>query len=205
MTQTMSRHTNRSGTARCGVRGERLPREFFARKAVAVARDLLGCRLVRELPAGPRIGRIVETEAYDGPGDRASHASRGRTPRNEVMFGPPGFTYVYLVYGIHHCLNLVTGPAGYPAAVLIRALEPVAGIERSTQGPGRLCRALDIDRTCDRLDVASGPLFVLPRDGPRPRIASTPRIGVDYAGAHARKPWRFLVVGGSWVSKRPHR
>lgn len=182
-----------------------LERAFYERSTLRVARELIGCVLVHELDGQPRAGRIVETEAYDGTRDAASHAHRGRTPRNAPMFGPPGHAYVYLIYGIHHCLNLVTRREGYPAAVLIRALEPVAGIERSTQGPGRLCRALDIDRTCDRLDVASGPLFVLPRDGPRPRIASSPRIGVDYAGAHARKPWRFLVVGSSWVSKRPHR
>jgi DNA-3-methyladenine glycosylase len=183
-----------------------LGREFFARGTLEVARDLLGCVLVHELDSEVRAGIIVETEAYDGPEDRASHASRRRTPRNEVMFGPPGHIYVYLIYGMYHCLNFVTGPEGYPAAVLIRALEPLEGVDSSTQGPGRLCRAMGIDLGNNLEDATRGPLFVAPR-GLREdeRIVTSPRIGVDYAGDWTTKPYRFSVDGNRWVSRRPAR
>jgi len=181
-----------------------LPRDFYGRPTARVARDLLGCLLVTLRGGRERAGVIVETEAYDGFEDRASHASRRRTARNDVMFGPPGHAYVYLVYGMHHCLNFVTMEEGYPAAVLIRALEPVFGIELPTSGPGRLCRAMGIDLRLNRADVTGPPIYVV--GGRRPRgIDVTPRIGVDYAGDWAAAPLRFLVRGNRFVSRAPGR
>ena len=182
-----------------------LKRDFFNRNTLTVAKDLLGCMLVHDMGEERRVGRIVETEAYDGPEDRASHASGRRTARNDVMFGPPGFTYVYLIYGMYHCVNLVTGPVDYPAAVLIRALEPVSGIRESTQGPGRLSRAMGITLERNRLDATLGPLFVSAASESPVAIASSARIGVDYAGAWASKPYRFFVPDSKWVSKIPSR
>jgi len=176
-----------------------LSRDFYARDTLEVARDLIGCRLVHQLEGSVRSGVIVETEAYHGRDDRASHAWRGVTPRTEVMFGPPGHAYVYLVYGIHHCVNLVTMEEGFPAAVLIRALEPDPDMGPvNPSGPGRLCRVMGIDRRHDRLDVTRPPVTVLP-GAPRPVVA-TPRIGVDYAGDAARWPRRFLDPRSPWVS-----
>jgi DNA-3-methyladenine glycosylase len=147
----------------------------------------------------------VETEAYVGPDDLASHASRGRTARTEIMFGPPGRAYVYLVYGMHHCLNLVTEQEGYPAAVLVRALEPIGELPGPTSGPGRLCRALGIDRSLNGVDVTGpGPLRVVAGPPPDPgAVVATRRIGVDYAGDWAGRPWRFLVAGNPCVSRPP--
>ncbi len=178
----------------------RFSREFYARPARDVAIELLGARLVRRL--GPRrraVGRVVEVEAYVGPHDLACHASHGRTARTEVMFGPPGRAYVYFVYGMHHCLNVVTDPEGYPAAVLIRALEPLVGIEAATSGPGRLCRALGIDRSLNGADLRGDELFLEAGDRPV-RVRATPRIGVDYAGRWARRRLRFFDPDSRHVS-----
>jgi DNA-3-methyladenine glycosylase len=165
-----------------------------------VARDLLGCLLVHQSGRRAYVGRIVETEAYVGPEDLACHASKGRTGRTEVMFGPPGHAYVYLIYGMHDCLNVVTDPEGHPAAVLIRGIEPVAGIAGRTDGPGRLTRAMHIDRRHNGFDLCRPPLFVA-RGDRRPRqIAAGPRVGVDYAGPWAKRPWRFFEVGSPGVS-----
>lgn len=186
---------------------EPLRRPFYDRPTLTVARELLGCWLVHELPDGRREGRIVETEAYVGLEDLASHASRGRTPRTEIMFGPPGHAYVYVIYGMHHCLNVVTEATGYPAAVLIRALEPGLGVSLATNGPGRLCRALDIDRRHNGVDVVHGPLWI-ERRGPAvgaEDVATAPRVGVDYAGEWAVRPWRFLLADSRHVSVRPKR
>jgi DNA-3-methyladenine glycosylase len=181
--------------------GARLPRDFFERDTRTVARALLGKVLVHQDGRVRRSARIVETEAYHGPRDRASHARFGPTPRVAPMFGPPGRTYVYRVYGLHHCVNLVTGPEGFPAAVLIRAAEPLRGCLHDTRGPGNLCRALGIrsDRHSG-LDLADGPIWV--EDGPPPPggIARTPRIGVGYAGEWARRPWRFVVAGSRFAT-----
>lgn len=176
--------------------------DFFDRPTERVAIDLLGCFLVVKDGGPPRIGRIVETEAYDGFDDRASHASRGRTRRNEVMFGPAGHSYVYLIYGMHHCLNVVTREVDYPAAVLIRAVEPVAGIEGGTNGPGRLTRAMGIDRSHNLLDATRPPLYYSPRRGPAPAFAATPRIGVDYAGDWAKALRRFVIPDSPCLSRR---
>ena len=171
---------------------------FYDRPTLSVARDLIGCTLVHDLGGGDvRRGRIVETEAYTGRRDRASHAHRGPTARNGPMFGPPGRAYVYLIFGIHHCLNLVTREAGYPAAVLLRAAEsPVAG--QSASGPGRLTRTFRIDRSLDGASFLGAELFLEAGAPVSDRqVRRTARIGVDYAGAWAKKPWRFRLIQGA--------
>ena len=179
-----------------------LPREYFERPTLRVARSLIGRYLVRGGDDGLRAGRIVEVEAYVGPGDRASHASRGRTQRTDVMFGPAGVAYVYLIYGMHHCFNVVTEREGYPAAILIRAVHPVEGPSGGgvVNGPGRVCRFFGIDRTLNRLDLTLGRTLWIEDRGervPPSAITAAPRIGVDYAGAWAAKPWRFGLRGST--------
>lgn len=184
-----------------------LPRSFFARPTVEVARDLLGCRLHRTVDGEERVARVVETEAYCGTDDLACHASKGRTPRTAPMFGPAGHAYVYFIYGMHHCLNAVT-EGGRGAAVLFRAIEPLAGIPegRRTSGPGLLTRALSIDKALNEHDLTSGDgLWLEAGDGPVGPVETGPRIGVDYAGEWAGRPWRFWVAGSPWVSARPRR
>jgi DNA-3-methyladenine glycosylase len=191
----------------------RLSRSFYEQPTAEVARQLLGKYLVRIDAAGVRAGMILETEAYIGPDDKASHASRGRTVRTGIMFGPAGFAYVYLIYGMHHCLNVVTEREDYPAAVLIRAVEPTEGVElmqkqrplrdvsRLTNGPGKLCQAFGIDRRLNGLDLCGESLFIEARGGSLVDIAVTTRIGVDYAGAWKDKPWRFYIAGHPGVSR----
>lgn len=191
-------------------------RSWFDRPAQEVAQDLLGKRLAHASDQGTVAGRIVETEAYSGPEDRAAHSSRGRTARNAVMFGPPGYLYVYFIYGMHHCLNVVCGPGDKPEAVLIRAVaidegEELArrrrqasmGIaaERLAAGPGNVAAAFGIDRSLNGADLVKGPVYLT--DGPRPpRVVACPRIGVAYAGEWANLPWRFLVADDPHVSRR---
>ena len=149
------------------MRGHRrLPRAFFERSTLAVARSLIGVHLVHDDGTRLRRGRIVETEAYQGPRDLAAHSARGRTPRTEVMFGPPGHAYVYFIYGFWNCLNVVTGRPGVPHAVLLRALEPLDGLSARTWGPGLLCRALGIDRRLNGADLCGTALWLEP---PPPR------------------------------------
>jgi len=182
----------------------KLPRAFYARDTRVVARALLGKVLVHRDGGVLRAARIVETEAYHGPRDLASHARFGRTPRAGIMFGPPGFAYVYLIYGLSHCVNVVTGPEGFPAAVLVRAAEPIAACLHATRGPGNLCRALGIRRERDNgRDLTGDDLFVLDDGGGRPRIVAGPRVNVDHAGAWAARPWRFAIAGSPWVSRPP--
>ena len=183
----------------------KLSKDFFARDTVVVARELLGARLVRKGPGGRlRVGRIVETEAYRGPNDRASHSYRGLTQRNAVMFGPPGHAYVYMIYGFWFCLNFVTEPEGTACAVLLRAVEPLEGIDDKTWGPGLLCRAMDIDKQLNGVDLA-GDVLWLEEGSPVRRIGTSTRIGVDYAGRCAKRPWRFFDRDSDFVSsaKRP--
>jgi DNA-3-methyladenine glycosylase len=182
--------------------GSKLPRSFYARGTLVVARDLIGMHLVHMGTGRRQVGRIVETEAYQGPKDLAAHSARGRTARNEVMFGPPGHAYVYLIYGMWNCLNVVSNIAGVPHAVLIRGLEPIAGIDEGTHGPGLLCRALQIDRSMSGTDLAGEMLWIEKPAGAwrQPRIERATRIGVDYAGDWARKPWRFLDRDSPYVS-----
>ena len=191
----------------------KLPRSFYRQPTIEVARQLLGKYLVRKHPDGTTAGRIVESEAYIGPEDKACHASRGRTPRTEIMFGRAGYAYIYLIYGFHCMLNIVTEEEDFPAAVLIRAVEPVQGLSlmktrRGTQepralasGPGKLCKAFAIDRTLNGDDICGKTLYIEDRGDPAPNIVSTARIGVDYAGKWKHKPWRFLISGNEFVSK----
>ena len=198
-----------------------LSRAFYLRPTLVVARQLLGKILCHETPAGIAAGRIVEVEAYRGIRDRAAHTYGGRpTARNAAMWGPPGHAYVYFVYGMHHCVNVVTRAVGVPEAVLIRALEPVAGIElmrtrraaptappwRLCRGPGSLTRALGITRAEDASDLVQGRLRVLDAAAvPTRLIARTSRIGIAYAGIDAARPWRFAVRDHPAVSgpRRP--
>jgi DNA-3-methyladenine glycosylase len=180
----------------------KVPTDFFDRDTTRMARELLGLWVVRRVDGHVRVGRIVETEAYLGPHDLASHSSKGRTRRNQSMFGPPGHAYVYLIYGLHHCLNVVTGPEGHGAAVLLRALEPIHGIEGNTRGPGLLCRALAVDRSLDGVDLRGDTLFLAQPETREPiRVTRTPRVGVDYAGAWAKRLLRFHVRDNAWVSR----
>ncbi|MBZ4416284.1 DNA-3-methyladenine glycosylase [Myxococcus sp. RHSTA-1-4] len=183
-----------------------LQEAFYARPALTVARELLGTLLVVQEGGDRRVGRIVETEAYIGEHDLACHAAKGVTPRTEVMFGPPGRAYVYLIYGMHNCFNVVTDTAGVGAAVLIRAVEPVEGLpERErTDGPGRVCKALGITREHNRLELFSPGLHLLPGTPvPESRVARGPRIGVDYAGVWAAEPFRLWDRESQHVSRPP--
>lgn len=180
----------------------RLRRDFYDRDAAVVAQDLLGKCLVRVVAGVERAGRIVETEAYLGPHDLAAHSAKGLTPRTRSMFGPPGHAYVYLVYGMHHCMNVVTQPQGVASAVLLRALEPLERLEGRMQGPGLLCRAMGIDRRLDGHDLLSDDLFIADDGFPRKfAIVKRPRVGVDYAGHWARRLLRFYVKGNPYVSR----
>ena len=185
-----------------------LGREFYARETLVVARELLGKRLV-QVSEGERVsGRIIEVEAYIGEDDQASHARSGRTRRNASMYGPPGHAYVYFIYGMHYCLNAVTDRAGYPAAILIRALEPLEGIEimrqrrgrpddELTDGPAKLCQALDIDRAFDGLDLCGrGAALFIERDEQIAdrAVVSAPRIGISGDEEARSVPWRFYVA-----------
>jgi DNA-3-methyladenine glycosylase len=184
-----------------------LPAEFYARAAAEVARDLLGKVLVH----GPTAGRIVETEAYLGVEDKAAHASRGVTGRTRVLFGAPGHAYVYFIYGMYECLNLVAEPQGTAGCVLIRALEPLAGVDRMrtrrpgarkmedlASGPGKLTLAMGISRELYGADVTTGPLTVRAIDSEPPfEVSVTPRVGIRHC---AEWPLRFLITGNRFVS-----
>jgi len=180
-----------------------LERSFFARATLRVARELIGLHLVQQRGGLRQVARIVETEAYQGPQDLAAHSARGRTARTEIMFGPPGHAYVYLIYGFWHCLNVITAAEGKPHGVLIRAAEPIEGIANTTHGPGLLCRALDIDRSWTGLDICT-PEATLRIENPTlhrpPKVARSTRIGVDYAGPWAQKLWRFYDSRSPYVS-----
>jgi DNA-3-methyladenine glycosylase len=186
----------------------RLPEAFYARPALTVARDLLGTHLVVEEDGCRRVGRIVETEAYIGQEDLACHAAKGLTSRTEVMFGPPGRAYLYLIYGMHYCFNVVTDTEGVGAAVLIRAVEPLEGLPEGvrTDGPGRLCKALGLTLAHNRLELQSSRLY-LTEGTPvaEEHVARGPRIGVEYAGAWAREPFRLWVRDSEHVSRPASR
>lgn len=180
-----------------------LPRRFYNRKAITVAHELLGKLLVHRIHGETRAGRIVEVEAYLGPGDMAAHTARGETPRTRAMFGPPGHAYVYLVYGMHHCMNVVTEPEGVGTAVLLRALEPVANLALDTRGPGRLCKAMGIDLADYGHDLCGDTLFVAKPPRAQPfGIVERPRVGVDYAGEWADKLLRFYIEDNRFVSRK---
>ena len=182
---------------------QKLQRNFYDRDTRIVAQELLGKFLVHRSGGHDRIGKIVETEAYLGEHDLAAHSSKGLTARTRVMFGPPGFAYVYLIYGMHHCMNVVTERAGNGAAVLLRAVEPVKNLKGKTSGPGLLCRALAIDKDRNGHDLLSDDLFIaVPDAEERFTIIKRPRIGVDYAGSWARRLLRFYIKNNPHVSRR---
>jgi DNA-3-methyladenine glycosylase len=181
---------------------ERLPVQFYERDALTVARALVGTHLVH----GDKVARIVETEAYRGPTDLACHARAGITKRTRTLYGPPGRAYVFLIYGMYDCFNVVCFGEGKGHAVLVRAVEPVSGVPEGarTDGPGRLARALEITRAHDGVDLVrgegKGTLGIAPRSG-RPRIAVSARVGVAYAGEIAEAPWRFFDPTSKHVSR----
>ncbi len=196
--------------------GRPLPRRFYLQPTLRVARALLGKVLVHDTPEGTCAGRIFEVEAYLGPHDRAAHSFGGRrTARNEVMYGPPGHAYVYFIYGMHHCVNVVTQPRGVPQAVLVRAIEPLLGEDlmrarrrlpdapawRLCRGPGALCQALGITRAQNGADLGRSRLRIVDAPALLPRLVGrAPRIGIDYAGPWAGRAWRFFVYGHRAVS-----
>ena len=173
-----------------------LPKQFYARNTLEVAQELLGCFLVREYHGKVWRARITETEAYAGEDDLASHASRGRTPRTETMYGDPGRAYVYMIYGMYYCLNIVTEKKDFPAAVLIRSVKIEDIDHKKTNGPGKLCKFLKIDKKLNGWDMTKGEkLWIEARDSKMklPRIKKSKRIGVDYAKHCKEYLWRFSL------------
>ncbi|WP_412676454.1 DNA-3-methyladenine glycosylase [Aneurinibacillus migulanus] len=202
----------------------KLPRDFYNRDTLNVARDLLGKYLAYKIDGVVREGKIVEVEAYIGPEDKGAHTYNGRrTPRNEAMYGPPGFAYVYLIYGMYNCVNVVTNEAEKPEAVLIRALEPTCGVEQMsmarfgkselltsretislTNGPGKLCQALGITRTHNGYDLCGETLYITESSKPDEpfETVETTRINIDYAEEAALYPWRFYIKDNPFVSRK---
>lgn len=183
-----------------------LDRAWFERDALVLARALIGTSItVRSADQEDRVARIVETEAYRGPTDLACHAKVGITKRTRTMYGPSGHAYVFLIYGMYDCFNVVCFGEGKGHAVLVRAVEPVSGITLKTDGPGKLTRALGITRKDNDVDLTSDErIFISEREkNKRPKIEITPRVGVAYAGEWADKPWRFLDADSKSVSKPP--
>ena len=200
-----------------GSNSPKLSPPFFHQPTLKVAKELLGKFLIRKIGRKILAGMIVETEAYVGFHDQASHAHKGKTPRNAVMFGPGGFSYVYLIYGMYSCFNITTEEKNYPAAVLIRALEPIDGINLMKKfrgadevtnlcsGPGKLCQAFKITRELSGLDLTKSKNFWLEDRGliiKQKQIVKAPRIGVDYAGNYKDKLWRFYLKDNKFVSKK---
>lgn len=184
-------------------RDAKLPRSFYNRDTVQVARDLLGKHLVLLREGVERRGKIVEVEAYIGAHDLAAHSSKGITPRTKVMYGPPGHAYVYLIYGMHYCMNVVTEPEGNGAAVLLRAVEPIANVDGNTKGPGLLCRAMGIDKHLNGHDLLSDDFYVAePPHGESFSIIERPRIGVAYAKHWAAELLRFYIDGNPFISRK---
>lgn len=202
---------------------KKLNSKFYQQNTFQLAKALLGKYLVRKIGSKTLIAKIVETEAYYGHKDKASHASRGKTERTKVMFGQPGTAYIYQIYGMYFCLNIVTEPKDFPAAILIRALEPIEGIKYMqknrklkasafilrpsalTNGPSKLCQALKIDKKLNGEDlISSNQLYLAqnPKEIIIPsQIQSAKRIGIDYAGSYKHKPWRFYLKDNTFVSK----
>lgn len=192
-----------------------LPRSFYEGEVLDVARAMIGAVLVHRAPEGLSAARIVECEAYRGPEDKAAHSAGGRrTARTEAMFGPPGRVYMFRLYGMHWAFNAVTGAEGQPHAVLVRAVEPVAGVEamaarrglpassvQLTNGPGKLCAAMGLSGSAYGVDLCGATLFLAA--GPRGAVGRSPRINVDYAGEWAARPFRFYERGNRYVSVKP--
>lgn len=182
---------------------KKLPRKFFDRDTIEVAKDMLGKYLIHIIDGTEYIGKIVEVEAYLGPHDLAAHSTRGNTPRTKIMFGPPGYAYVYLIYGMYHCMNVVTEKEGNGAAILIRAIEPIKNISARTQGPGLLCKAMQITKAQNTHDLLSDTFFLADdeKDTSTYTIVKRPRIGVAYAKHWAKRLLRFYIKGNKFVSK----
>lgn len=190
----------------------KLPREFYLRDGLTVARELIGKKLVTNLRGDLTSGIIVETEAYMGAIDAAAHSYRGKTERTKIFYGAGGFVYVYLIYGMHICTNVVANVENVPEAVLIRALQPVDGVELMKRrrgvnnlrglcsGPGKLSKALGITIDCYGADLCGNEIYIEPTDF-RADVTATKRINVDYAGAAADYPWRFIATGNEFLSR----
>jgi len=205
----------------------KLSREFYNRTSIDVAKDLLGKYLVRVVDDVEVVGKIVETEAYFGPSDKAAHSyNNRRTKRTEVMFGPPGFAYVFAIYGMYSCMNIVTAEVDKPQAVLIRALEPIGNPEKMaelrynksllncskreilglTNGPGKLCKSLNITRVENGVDLCGDCLYVLDSNRQEEfQIVSTTRVNIDYAEEAIHFPWRFYIIGNKYVSLKQNK
>ena len=200
----------------------KLAREFYMDETLEVSKKLLGKLLVHKINEMELVGKIVEVEAYMGPHDKAAHSyNNRRTERVEVMYGPPGFAYIFAIYGMNYCMNIVTAKVGIPNAILIRALEPVSDlnyislnrynkkysdlsrtqIRNLTNGPGKLCKALKIDKSCYGEDLCGDKLYLLEEaSGEEFEICTSPRINIDYAGEAIHYPWRFFIKGNPFVS-----
>lgn len=180
----------------------KLPREFYDRDTIVVAKELLGKYIIHVSGDVERIGKIVETEAYLGPHDLAAHSAKGLTNRTKVMFGPPGHAYVYLIYGMYHCVNVVTEKEGHASAVLLRAIEPIKNIEGRTSGPGLLCNAMHINKNLNGQDLLSDNFYIaVDSNAASFTIVKRPRVGVDYAKHWAKRLLRFYIKGNAFISK----
>ena len=181
---------------------QKLPRSFYERDTVVVAKELLGKYLIYKPSGEEYIGKIVEVEAYLGQHDLASHSSKGVTSRTKVMFGPPGFAYIYLIYGMHYCTNVVTEREGVGSAVLLRAIEPIKNIQGRTQGPGLLSKAMHLDKQLNQHDLTNDIFYIATLEHqPSFTIVEKPRIGVHYAKEWKDKFLRFYIKDNAFISK----
>lgn len=184
----------------------RLKNKFYQQNTFKLAKALLGKYLVRKIGKKKLVGKIIEVEAYYGFNDKASHASIGKTERTKIMFEKPGTAYIYMVYGMYYCLNIVTEKKDFPAAILIRALEPIENIKTKTNGPGKLCKALKIDKKLNNQNlIASQKLYLAhnPKEKIKPsQIIQAKRIGIDYAGQYKHKLWRYYINNNNFISKK---
>lgn len=181
---------------------QKLLREFYNRDTTIVAQELLGKYLIHKTDSLEQVGKIVEVEAYLGPHDLAAHSARGFTNRTKVMFGPPGYAYVYMIYGMYYCMNVVTEQEGHAAAVLLRAVEPIKNVIARTQGPGLLCKAMQINKQLNSHDLTSSNFYI----ATPPKLDAfitikKPRVGVDYAGSWAKELLRFYIKGNPFISR----
>ncbi len=187
----------------CRYLMKKLERAFYNRDTVIVARELLGKYLVHVTRGTERIGRIVEDEAYLGTHDLAAHSAKGLTQRTKVMFGPPGYAYVYMIYGMYYCMNVVTEREGHASAVLLRAIEPVKNVSGRTQGPGLLCKSMQIDGRFNAHNLVSDDFYIAdPQKEENLTIVKRPRVGVPYAKHWQKRLLRFYIKGNAFISKK---
>jgi len=184
---------------------KRLPAKFYHQNTFKIAEELLGKFIIRKIGKRALIGKIVESEAYYGPNDLASHASRGKTARTKIMFDQAGTAYIYLIYGMYYCFNIVTEAKDFPAAILIRAAEPI-NLSKKANGPGKFCRAFKIDKNLNGENlITSKKLYLVENPNEKikkSQIKKAKRIGVDYAGKYKNKLWRFYLKNNQFVSKK---